>query len=151
MTFLLLTKKRWPTFLSIWSQSNKRINLWTHRFVLCNAGIFSFSSFAFGPKFSSKIMASAALNITFSRCVCLHPEYENLFERSFRICSIYTRNFGNFRVWQIVDVTMNRNSSDFFHRVRVKKRCEIVKCTYTGSHFIYLYNYGCFGFINCFL
>lgn len=46
------------------------------RFVLCNAGIFSFSSFAFGPKFSSKIMASAALNITFSRCVCLHPEYE---------------------------------------------------------------------------
>lgn len=91
MTFLLLTKKRWPTFLSIWWQSNKRINIWTHRFVLCNAGIFSFSSFAFGPKFSSKIMASAALNITFSRCVCLHPEYEILFERSFRICSIYTR------------------------------------------------------------
>lgn len=81
MTFLLLTKKRWPTFLSIWWQSNKRINIWTHRFVLCNAGIFSFSSFAFGPKFSSKIMASAALNITFSRCVCLHPEYEILFER----------------------------------------------------------------------
>lgn len=86
-----IDKKRWPTFLSIWSQSNKRINIWTHRFVLCNAGIFSFSSFAFGPKFSSKIMASAALNITFSRCVCLHPEYEILFERSFRICSIYTR------------------------------------------------------------
>lgn len=93
-------KKRWPTFLSIWSQSNKRINIWTHRFVLCNAGIFSFSSFAFGPKFSSKIMASAALNITFSRCVCLHPEYETLFERSFRICSIYTRTSAISACWR---------------------------------------------------
>lgn len=120
MTFLLLTKKRWPTFLSIWSQSNKRINLWTHRFVLCNAGIFSFSSFAFGPKFSSKIMASAALNITFSRCACLHPEYQILFKRSFRILfDLYTL-FGNFRMWQIVDVTMNRNPSDFYHKVRLK-------------------------------
>lgn len=65
-------------------------------------------------------MASAALNITFSRCVCLHPEYEILFERSFRILfDLYTR-FGNFRVWQIVDVTMNRNPSDFYNRVRVK-------------------------------